>query len=123
MNGQRARFTQILRHCRYDGFRSGNRLASNCRENESRGGRDVNPADECLGERSSRLGLPINDNRLLFRARFSQPLPRISRRICYSDSIDRLLMCFLRIYIYIYLLFVFFFLYSLSVNFVEFKFG
>lgn len=41
--GQQARFTQILRHCRLDAFRSGNELASN---RETKG--NVNTmADEC----------------------------------------------------------------------------
>lgn len=71
MSGQRARFTRILRHCRYDGFRSGNGLEAGRDGGGGEGG--VNPADECPAENLSRLGLPINDNRLLSRADYAMP--------------------------------------------------
>lgn len=48
-------------------------LATDSRREEMGGEGGVNPADECPAENLSRLGLPINDNRLLSRADYAMP--------------------------------------------------
>lgn len=81
MSGQRARFTQILRHCRYDATVLD--LATDSPRTTKKG-HDVNPADECPANVSSRLALPIRENRRIFRPDSTRITPF---RLCSSKHL------------------------------------